>query len=167
MKHLNSSRSLSRKALTILSLVLILVVIGTIIVFAVLRDTTGTVTETVETAEVSCEVNSDWSVTNTGNIPVLIRVRVIVNMTDENGNIIPGDTPSYTPGSDWTANGDYLYYNGIVSHEDGENTTTPAISYTGASGGSDRVLVLAEAIQAASDAADSGWGVTYSNGSWS
>ena len=157
----------SKKLIVILSLALVVLIAATIAVFAALRDTTATVTETLETAEVSCTVNSDWSVTNTSNIPVLIRVRVIVNMTDDEGNIIPGDAPDYTVGSDWTRDGDYLYYNGIVSDEDGENVTTPAISYTASSDGGDRVTVLAEAIQATSDAAEDSWGLQYADGAWS
>lgn len=169
-KHLiESPRSSKRHWGALVAVILSVILLTGIIAGAVnvLRDTSGTVTEELSTAEVSCEVNDDWSVTNTSNIPVLIRVRVIVNMTDDEGNIIPGDTPDYTVGSNWTVNGDYLYYNGIVSDEDGDNATTAAISYTAAPDGGDKLTVLAEAIQAASTAAEESWGVTYDDGSWS
>lgn len=169
-KHITASvRNGSKKARALVIVMISLLLITAIAVgaAAILRDTSGTVTEELSKAEVTCEVNDDYSVTNTSNIPVLIRVRVIVNMTDEDGDIIPGDTPDYTVGSGWTENGNYLYYNGIVSNEDGDNATTAAISYTSLSDGGDQVLILAEAIQAASDAAEQSWGVSYSNGSWS
>lgn len=135
---------------------------GFIGVYASLKDTAGTVTESLNTAEVACEVNDDYTVTNTSNIPALIRVRVVVNQT-EGDEIIPGDVPSYTDGSNWTRIGDYLYYNAIVSYKDGENKTSAAIVIDpdGA-----QAVVLAEAIQAASTASKEAWGVSYSDGSW-
>lgn len=169
-KHFIPSEKTGHFKVRVLVIVAVTLLLATAIAVgsaAILKDTSATVTEELSKAEVTCEVNDDWSVTNTSNIPVLIRVRVIVNLTDEDGNIIPGDTPDYTVGSDWTQNGDYLYYNGIVSDEDGENATTPAISYTASPDGDDQVTVLAEAIQAASDAAEESWGVTFSDGSWS
>ena len=169
-KHFIPSVKTGDKKAGALVIVMISLILATAIAVgaaAILRDTSDTVTEELTKAEVTCEVNDDWSVTNTSNIPVLIRVRVIVNMTDDEGDIIPGDTPDYTVGSDWTVDGDYLYYNGIVSNEDGENSTSAAISYTASSDGGDKVTVLAEAIQAASDAAEESWGVTWSDGGWS
>ena len=156
---------LPRKAPLIITLAVMIVIVGVIAAYAALRDTTGTVTETLETAEVTCTVNSDWSVTNTSNIPALIRVRVVINKTAE-GEIIPGDVPAYTVGSGWTKIGEYLYYNGILTESGGDSVTTSAsISVTPES--DTEVVVLAEAIQAASTAAADKWGVSYSNGSWS
>ena len=153
------------KSTLIISLAVVMMIVGVIIVFAALRDTSGTVTETLEKADVTCEVNSDYSVRNLSNIPALIRVRVVVNKT-QGGEIVPGDTPDYTVGSDWTQKGDYLYYNGIVTEKGGESdTTSAAISIT--PGSDTQVTVIAEAIQAASDASKEGWNATYSNGSWS
>ncbi|MBQ3285543.1 MAG: hypothetical protein IJH40_07880 [Ruminococcus sp.] len=138
---------------------------GFIGVYASLKDTAGTVTESLNLADVTCEVNEDYSVTNTSNIPALIRVRVVVNQT-EGDEIVPGDIPSYTDGSDWTRIGDYLYYNGILAEKgsSGNTQTSPAISIepNGA-----QIVVLAEAIQAASTASKEEWGVSFSNGSWS
>lgn len=152
------------KSSVIIAVAVVLMIAGVIIVFAALRDTAGTVTEKLDKAEVTCEVNDDYTVTNTSNIPALIRVRVVVNQTD-GGDIIPGETPAYTVGSDWTQIGDYLYYNGILTEKDGDSdSTSAAISID--QGGA-QVTVLAEAIQAASDAAEQAWGTTYANGSWS
>ncbi len=168
-----TGRKWTRPAL-LLALVLLLAVGGVTTALA-LKDTTGEVTESLEKAEVSCEVNDDWSVTNTSNIPALIRVRVIVNrIEDDNGTLIPGQTPDYTVGDGWTQIGDYLYYNGIVAFEAEENggdhesktATTPAIRISVDTGV--RVTVLADAIQAAPKAAaQQAWGVAYENGSWS
>lgn len=158
-------RALPRKAPLLITLAVLVVIVGAIAVYAALRDTAATVTETLETAEVTCTVNEDYSVTNTSNIPALIRVRVIVNKT-ESGEIIPGDVPDYTVGSEWTKIGDYLYYNGILTESGGNKTaTSPAITVTPEA--DTEVLVLAEAIQAASDAAEESWGVAYANGGWS
>ncbi len=179
-QNTGTGRSWTRLAL-LLALALLLVVGGVTTALA-LKDTTGEVKESLEKAEVSCEVNDDWSVTNTGNIPALIRVRVIVNrIEDEEGTLIPGDVPEYTVGEDWMQIGDYLYYKGIVSFEaeedegedgseggesESKNVTTPAISISVDEGV--RVTVLADAIQAAPQtAADSAWGVSYEDGSWS
>ena len=157
---------ISKKTGIIIAVAAVILIVGTIIVFAVLRDTAGTVTETLNKAEVTCAVNDDYTVTNTSNIPVLIRVRVVVNKTDGE-EIVPGENTSYIENSDWTKKGNYLYYNGIVSNESGENKTTAPISLVGGITDNNKVLVIAEAIQAASDASKEGWDATYSNGSWS
>lgn len=154
------------KSTIVIAVAVLMMIVGVIIVFAALRDTSGTVTEELNKAEVTCAVNDDYTVTNTSNIPALIRVKVIVNKTD-GGDIVPGDTPSYTISSDWTQKGEYLYYNAIVSNEDGENKTTAPISFSESPANDIQVVVLAEAIQAASDASAEGWGATFSNGSWS
>lgn len=162
MKHPN------KKTRMIVAAVLAVVLIGGMVAgaFVVLRDTSGSVTESLSKAQVTCVVNEDRSVTNTSNIPALIRVKVIVNRT-EGDEIVPGDTPDYTVSSDWTQIGDYIYYNAIVSEKSGENVTTVPITFSETPGDDIQVLVLAEAIQAASTAAKEEWGATYSNGSWS
>lgn len=163
----NKLSSVNKKMLTILITVISVVLLAGIVAgaVAILRDTAGSVTETLSKAEVTCEVNDDWSVTNTSNIPALIRVKVIVNKTDGD-EIIPGDVPAYTVGSDWTQIGEYLYYKGILTEAGGNKTTTsPAIVIT--PDDDTQVLVLAEAIQAASTAASEEWRAVYSDGGWS
>ncbi|MBQ6153592.1 MAG: hypothetical protein IJJ15_07595 [Ruminococcus sp.] len=156
-----------KKTLTIIVAVVSVLLIAGIVTTAaiILRDTSGIVTETFAKADVTCEVNDDYTVTNTSNIPALIRVKVIVNMTDGD-EIIPGDVPSYTVNSGWTEIDDYIYYNAIVSEKDDENVTTAPITFD-TSADDIQVLVLAEAIQAASTAASEEWGVSFSDGSWS
>lgn len=149
----------------IITVTVLILIAGTIIVFAALRDTAGTVTEELRKPEVTCEVNDDYTVTNTSDIPALIRVRVVVNKTD-GSDIIPGEIPAYTVGSDWSSIGDYLYYNTIVSEKDGENKTSASISFTESPADDIQVLVIAEAIQAASDASKEGWDATFSDGGW-
>ena len=171
MKHLAKTSAkhrsgISKRAIVIVSVVLLLVVVGTIAGFAALRDTAGTVSEQLTVADVTCSVNSDYSVTNTGNIPALIRVRPVIIVTDNN-DIVPGETPEYSVGSDWTKIGDYLYCNAIISCEDGENTTSAALSFSSSVDDNIQIVLLAEAIQAASDAAEEAWGVTFSDGNWS
>ena len=163
-----SSPAKKRKTLTIIITVLsVALMIGiAAIAVSVLRDTSGIVTETFVKAEVTCEVNEDYTVTNTSNIPALIRVKVIVNKTD-GGEIIPGDVPAYTVSGDWTEIGDYLYYNAIVSEKENENVTTAPVTFSETPGDDIQVLILAEAIQAASTADEEAWDATYSDGSWS
>lgn len=167
-KHLSDSVKSIVKARPLVVVMVSLILISAIAAgaAAILRDSSGSVTEELGKAEVTCEVNDDYSVTNTGNIPALIRVKVIVNKTDGD-EIIPGDTPAFDVAGDWTENDGYLYYNAIVSNEDGENDTTVPITFTDTVGDDIQVLILAEAIQAAVDAAAESWGLSFSNGSWS
>lgn len=170
MKFFEKTGPGARRTALILILVVLLTV-GCVTTAFALRDTTGEVTESLEKAEVTCEVNENWSVTNTGNIPALIRVRVIVNLTDDD-TLLPGDVPDYTVGSGWVKIGDYLYYTGIVDFEEGENgtgnVTTPAISYSNTGAQTTKVTVLADAIQATpSTATQQAWRVTFENGNWS
>lgn len=166
MKHSRKSKRLTGKAATIIALAAVLVAAGTLAVLALLRDTSGIVTEKLESAEVTCRVNGDYTVTNTGNIPALIRVKVIVNKT-EDGKLIPGETPGYTVSADWTQQGEYLYYNAIVSEKAGENTTTAPVSFSESLDDDIRVVVTAEAIQAAAGASQDAWDVSFANGGWS
>ncbi len=154
------------KTLSILALVLVLLA-GGATAYAALRDSAGIVTEVLEKAEVSCVVNEDYSVTNTGNIPALIRVRVVVNQTDGNA-LLPGEVPSYTVGSGWVQIGNHLYCQQIVSFEEGKNSTPPAISIADPGNAQILVTVLADAIQATPQtAAQEAWGHSFSDGGWS
>lgn len=143
-------------------------------VFASLSDTTGVVT--VREGSVRCEVNKDYSVTNTGTVPVLIRAKVVVNWLDEEGHIL-GTTPKnaevniglpsqwshFYNGSNAVENG-YWFFNGIV--EPGQKVSF--LNGINASGGQVKVTVLAEAIQASpEEAAAETWGMIYRSGSWS
>lgn len=162
--------------------------------YAALKDTTAVVNNTLDPAHVTCEVvenfdgnvKSSVKVKNTGDIPALLRVKVVINWIDGDGNVV------YSPGGDyhysvtladplnWTNDGGstvvtsgYWYYNGIVQPDE-LTTDLIATAYENLSGAaaSDpsyhlRITVMAEALQAAPGlAAQDVWGMTYANGSW-
>ena len=130
---------------------------------------TASVEQVLRAVDVSCTVNDDYTVTNTGDIDVLIRATVVVNWVDEEGNPAPG-MPAVTYSEGWTqsADGKYLFYNGVLKPND--STTTPVIAGVEASPDDEYTLkttVLAEAIQAEpATAAQEAWGATYSGGTW-
>ena len=125
----------SRRPLLLLAslvLLLALAVGGTV---AWLNSSSGPVTNTMIPGQVPITINekfengtkSDVSVTNNGNIDAYIRVAIVANAVDENGNIIAGTAPSYVSlvNTDyWQLLEDdgYYYYKGAVAPGD---TTKP------------------------------------------
>ena len=114
---------------------------------------------------VSNNVKSDVYVTNTGNIQAFIRVAIIANAVDENGDIIVDTAPTYTvDSSKWTKIGDYYYYNGIVEPNGGKTAHlfTDDVSFDGG-----EINILAESIQVLGgrqydgSASVDAWGVVY------
>lgn len=94
---------------------------------------------------VSGTTKSSVTVTNNGNIQAFIRVAIIANAVDEQGNVTTvGDKPSFTVSSDWTKIDDYYYYNGIVEPDGGETAPlfTGNVSFDGG-----EINILAESIQ--------------------
>lgn len=121
---------------------------------AYLSATTGTITNTFTPAAVDCAivetvengVKSSVTVKNTGGIDAFIRVAVIGNTVDADGNVT-GDfnvTP-YLDTSVWELSGGYYYYPSRVAPNDTTptNLLTDSIDLTGK-----RITILAEAIQA-------------------
>lgn len=91
---------------------------------AYLIDQTGSITNTFTPANVTPHINEDFNgsvkndvkITNTGDIPAYIRVKVVVTWKDEHGNVY-GAAPvlgtDYTwqiPGTDWVKGSDGFYY---------------------------------------------------------
>ena len=119
---------------------------------------------------VSNNVKSDVTVTNNGNIQAFIRVAIIANAVDKNGDIIVGPAPTYTVDSrKWTQIGDYYYYNGIV-----EPSGTTAPLFTGDVNFTDgEINILAESIQVLGGVSGDGkasfdaWGHSFNGTSWS
>lgn len=119
---------------------------------------------------VSNNFKSDVTVTNNGNIQAFIRVAIIANAVDEQGNVTTvGNKPSFTVSSDWTEIGGYYYYNGIVEPDGGE--TAPLFT-TDVSFANGEINILAESIQVLGGVTSDGsasvdaWGVAYNNGAW-
>lgn len=109
------------------------------------------------------------TIQNTGNIDAYIRVAVVSNAVDKEGNVIAG-TSSNTinaNSTDWQFLGGYYYYKGTVAPGnavellDGEKA-----DFTGR-----EINILAESIQVlgvieGKPASQVAWGVVYSDGTW-
>lgn len=166
-----------RLAMMVLSIVLLLgVAIGGTIAW--LSTKTTPVTNTFTPAEVTCKVEekfdnttgvkSNVNVTNTGNIAVYIRVKLVTYRTNDAGQHIGGtaDLPEFTRGKDWVKHGEYYYYTLPVAHEEkpaanlAEKMTLKKF-YNDADGGKQALDVMAEAIQSEpKKAVGEAWGVT-------
>lgn len=119
---------------------------------------------------ISCEVQEDYSIKNTGNTSCYIRAEIIVNWMDDEGSIY-AINPEYniTLGSDWkqsTEDG-YYYYTNEVSET--ESTTGIISQLTPTSkapeGYSLSINILAEAIQNGDNnkAIKDAWGIDAIN----
>lgn len=110
---------------------------------------------------------SDVYVTNDGNIQAFIRVAIIANAVDEQGNVTTGTAPVYNVNtSKWTQIGNYYYYNGIVEPKGNTDALfTDSVEVNG------EINILAESIQVLGGVTSDGsasvdaWGVAY-NGAW-
>lgn len=157
-------------------LALLLILVGTIGgTVAYLATHTGPVVNTFTPGKVSCEVVEEFNtdktqktsvkVQNTGNVPAFIRVAVVANTVDAQGNITgAADVSTALAASDWTESGGYYYYKGIVqpSEVTGGNLLKSGIDLTGI-----QVTILASAIQSTpADAVEDAWHMSYNDGNW-
>lgn len=171
-----------RLAMMVLSIVLLLgVAIGGTIAW--LSTKTTSVTNTFTPAEVTCEVEEKFdkttgvktkvNVTNTGNIDVYIRVKLVTYRTNDAGQHIGGTAklPVFTRGENWVEHGGYYYYTLPVApgKEPAANLAdrmTLEKSYKDADGGKQALDVMAEAIQSTPEkAVADAWGVKIAPGS--
>ena len=171
-----------RLAMMVLSIVLLLgVAIGGTIAW--LSTKTTPVTNTFTPAKVTCKVEENFdentgvktevNVTNTGNIAVYIRVKLVTYRTNDAGQHIGGkaDLPEFTLGKDWVEHGGYYYYTLPVAPGQQPDTNlakkmTLKTSYRDADGGKQALDVMAEAIQSAPEkAVADAWGVKIAPGS--
>lgn len=171
-----------RLAMMVLSVVLLLALAvgGTL---AWLSTKTTSVTNTFTPAEVTCEVEEKFdkttgvktkvNVTNTGNIDVYIRVKLVTYRTNDAGQHIGGTAklPVFTRGINWVEHGGYYYYTLPVApgKEPAANLAdrmTLEKSYKDADGGKQALDVMAEAIQSTPEkAVADAWGVKIALGS--
>lgn len=121
------------------------------------------VVNSFDIGDVSCQVveeyqdsvKSNVNVTNTGNVPAFIRVRLVTYRVDDQGNHIGGtaEIPAFTLGEGWVLHEGYYYYKYQV-----EPGSTPEANLIGGEGialkeyfdtdgGKQVVEVLAEAVQ--------------------
>ena len=171
-----------RLAMMVLSVVLLLgVAIGGTIAW--LSTKTTPVTNTFTPAKVTCDVTENFNentgvktkvnVTNTGNIDVYIRVKLVTYRTNDDGQHIGGtaDLPEFALGKDWVKHGEYYYYTLPVAPDKKPaanlaDSMTLTGSYEDADGGKQALDVMAEAIQSEpKKAVGEAWGVRISQGS--
>lgn len=159
-----------RKTALILSLCLIFALaVGT--TFALLKASTAPVENTFTAAESGTHIDEKLDgnqkksiiVQNTGTAVSYVRVKLVMNWVDENGNVSAEPvniTPSIT--DNWFEQGGIYYYKMPVAAK-GETTNllkTPITQGTAPEGYHLEVTVLAESIQAApSKAVTESWGV--------
>ncbi len=172
-----------RLAMMVLSVVLLLALAvgGTI---AWLSTKTTSVTNTFTPAKVTCDVTENFdentgvktnvNVTNTGNIAVYIRVKLVTYRTNDTGQHIGGTAvlPTFKLGADWVKHGKYYYYYTLPVEPNAQPQTNLADSmtleksYKDADGGKQALDVMAEAIQSEPEkAVGEAWGVRISQGS--
>lgn len=160
-----------RKTALILSLCLIFALaVGT--TFALLKASTAPVENTFTAAKSDIKIDEDVTggqkksiiVKNTGTAVSYVRVKLVMNWVDENGNVSAEPvniTPSIT--DNWFLKDGIYYYKMPVAANDGVTTNllqTPITQGTAPEGYHLEVTVLAESIQAAPSAAvQQSWGV--------
>ena len=167
----------SRRPLLLLAslvLLLALAVGGTV---AWLNSSSGPVTNTMTPGQVPITINENFngttksrvSVTNDGNIDAYIRVAIVANAVDAEGNVVAGNKPVYTINTaNWQELDGYYYYKGAVAPggKTEELFTGPPVDVTGG-----ELNILAESIQVLGGygretASEYAWGVVYTDGSW-
>ena len=181
-----SEKKSNRRLLKLLSVAAVLLLLAGVLattgVFASLFDTTSVVENKFEAADVSARLNggqrssagSEYTVSNDGNLPVFVRVKILANWVDENGNPMmypPEGAYQISIGSGWTRTVSasdptegYWYYDGLL--EPGA-TTEPLITGVSVDGGEVELVLLSETIQTnPADAVAEAWGVAYQNGTW-
>lgn len=157
-----------KPVIAIISLIAIMVSLvgGTIAYLVDKKEVTNTFTP----GKVTCLINEQFAggvkssitVTNTGNTPAKIRVRIVATWVKEDGTVYGGAVPNVTvnPAKGWRPDGNYFVYDGPVAP--GGVTTNllanPITSSQDAPEGCYLVVeVLADAIQSEGDA---NWGNT-------
>ena len=158
----------------LLALVLILVcTVGGTVAYLVAH--TDPVVNTFTPGKVSCQVEEKFNdantvkteavVKNTGNVPAYIRVAVVANTIDGEGNITGMKTlpDGWLNTENWAeGDGGFYYYKGVVQPGDvtANLLTAAGIDLTGI-----QVTILASAIQSMPDAAvEDAWNMSYNSG---
>ena len=177
MKRILSRHSSERtfKASAFFVSLALLVTFAAGVTLAYLITKTTPVANAFTSAQVSCKVTEDFdgemkknvNVTNTSDINVYMRVKLVTYRVNENGEHIGGiaEIPQFDLGDGWVEHDGYYYY--TVPVASGNNPEKPLIdeislkaSYEDADGGKQVIEVMAEAVQAApQDAVHNAWGV--------
>ena len=138
---------------------------------------TDQIVNTFQPTDVTCEIIEEFNadktvktsavVQNTGKIPAYIRVAVVANTVDAEGNITGAkDVSDELASNGWTKVGDYYYYNGVV--QPSGKTTDLLKAEEGIDLKGIQVTILASAIQAEPDSAVAqAWSVQFDGSTWS
>lgn len=173
-------RKHNRKPLLLLASLVLIFALATTGTLAWLVTNTGAVQNTMVPAEVPITIHESFdgttksgvTVQNTGNTDAYIRVAIVANAVNSDGNVIAGAAPSYTNSVDaskWQLLDDgYYYYKGTVA----PNGYTAELFTTAVDVTDGEINILAESIQAlggyGGEAPEKyAWGVTYNGGVWS
>lgn len=129
----------------------------------------GTVTNTFQAAQVSCQVNTDGTVKNTSNVDAYIRATATVNWMDGSGNVYAKNVDfNINEGNGWTKGSDGFFYHDRVTP--GNTTGVLDVTFTQgeapATGYKATVVIVAEALQAdgIADSAVEAWSNAPGNG---
>lgn len=143
----------SKKPLFLIAAFALVMALSIGLTSAFLTAKTGGLTNTFTPGSVTCQVVEDFednakssiTVKNTGTVPAYIRVAVVANTVDDEGNITGAvDVSTHLAGTGWSVNGNYYYYTGIVE----PNQSTGELLNSSINLSGKQVTVLAQAIQA-------------------
>lgn len=166
-------RKLNKYFVTALLVLLALSIVGGATVAVLVRNT-GNLENRFVPGIVSCSVDQNFKVTNTGNVPAYIRAAIVVNWMDEDGNIRaidPVENSDYklNIGSGWKKIGAYYYYTDEVTANDTIVEPVCTVTQITTVPGFDLVTeVVAEAIQSQGEkdgtttkAYQDAWNITF------
>ena len=174
-------RVMRNRAILVIAVAALVCALGAAGAVAFLIDNTAPVKNAFTPSKVECEVKEpDWtddvsvekknvSVTNTSNIPAYIRVALVANYADADGNLSPVN-PAYTliwNENDWYLAADgYYYCKAAVAPGDDTPVLIRSCSAEGVPAGYHFELqVIASAIQSAPfDAVSEAWGAANVSG---
>ena len=110
----------------------------------------------------SGDTKTKITVSNTGDYPVYVRVRLVTYFEDEQGNVLAKDSPilNFSEGDNWVELGEYYYYNApLTAGSTTENLLESSITMTEGQ----VIEVLADTVQATPEqAVTETWGVASS-----
>lgn len=169
----------SRRPLLLLASLVLLLALAAGGTVAWLNSSSGPVTNTMIPGQVPITINETFNgatksgvtVTNTGNIDAYIRVAIVANAVDEDGNIIAGTAPDYVSlvnTAYWKLLEDgYYYYKGAVAPD---GTTEPLFT-DGVTVKRGELNILAESIQVlgginGKTASVYAWGHSFDGNEW-
>ena len=170
----NTRKNYNKKPFVLLISLVLLVALAVGGTFAYLKANTAPVINTFTAGNSGIEIKEETlnnvktaiNVSVTGNVPVYVRVAVIVNNVDENGNVLSTDSSPVPHSDKWQELGGYYYYKGVV------NPGTAGVELPFLAQGQKidfngkTVDVMAQTIQAAGGFVSDKWGHDYVNGAW-